>query len=147
MTRDMSDTSPATYVMNSDIGGPRGIRTPDLLIANETRYQLRHGPGLPEHDITPGPRHLTTAWAAQPAERRRLSPRSGGGGGSARGAAAAEDLVEVRACGVDVVDASHRGEGAGRGCDGRRGSTLAGSERHDLRLGVGGGEGALGLLC
>ena len=24
--------------------GPRGIRTPDLLIANETRYQLRHGP-------------------------------------------------------------------------------------------------------
>src|SRR5690606_24523694 len=139
MTRDMSDTSPATYVMNSDIGGPRGIRTPDLLIANETRYQLRHGPGLPEHDITPGPRHLTTAWAAQPAERRRLSPRSGGG--SARGAAAAEDLVEVRACGVGVVDASHRGEGAGRGCDGRRGSgrgggrgrTLAGSERHDLR--------------
>ena len=26
------------------IGGARGIRTPDLLIANETRYQLRHSP-------------------------------------------------------------------------------------------------------
>ena len=25
-------------------GGARGIRTPDLLIANETRYQLRHSP-------------------------------------------------------------------------------------------------------
>jgi hypothetical protein len=26
------------------LGGARGIRTPDLLIANETRYQLRHSP-------------------------------------------------------------------------------------------------------
>src|SRR6476620_6367645 len=26
------------------IGGAEGIRTPDLLIANETRYQLRHSP-------------------------------------------------------------------------------------------------------
>ena len=25
-------------------GGAKGIRTPDLLIANETRYQLRHSP-------------------------------------------------------------------------------------------------------
>src|SRR5690606_6675001 len=25
-------------------GGAEGIRTPDLLIANETRYQLRHSP-------------------------------------------------------------------------------------------------------
>ena len=25
-------------------GGAAGIRTPDLLIANETRYQLRHSP-------------------------------------------------------------------------------------------------------
>ena len=28
----------------SACGGARGIRTPDLLIANETRYQLRHSP-------------------------------------------------------------------------------------------------------
>ena len=29
-------------------GGAEGIRTPDLLIANETRYQLRHSPIAPE---------------------------------------------------------------------------------------------------
>ena len=28
-------------------GGAEGIRTPDLLIANETRYQLRHSPMRP----------------------------------------------------------------------------------------------------
>lgn len=28
----------------SEPGGAAGIRTPDLLIANETRYQLRHSP-------------------------------------------------------------------------------------------------------
>ena len=28
----------------SACGGARGLRTPDLLIANETRYQLRHSP-------------------------------------------------------------------------------------------------------
>ena len=28
-------------------GGAEGIRTPDLLIANETRYQLRHSPFAP----------------------------------------------------------------------------------------------------
>ena len=26
------------------VGGAKGIRTPDLLVANETRYQLRHSP-------------------------------------------------------------------------------------------------------
>ena len=31
----------------SACGGARGIRTPDLLIANETRYQLRHSPKDP----------------------------------------------------------------------------------------------------
>ncbi|MDF2562470.1 MAG: cytosine deaminase, partial [Microbacterium sp.] len=31
------------------IGGPEGIRTPDLFIANEARYQLRHRPGTPPH--------------------------------------------------------------------------------------------------
>jgi hypothetical protein len=25
-------------------GGAKGTRTPDLLVANETRYQLRHSP-------------------------------------------------------------------------------------------------------
>jgi hypothetical protein len=35
-------------------GGAEGIRTPDLLIANETRYQLRHSPmaaGEPVHRV------------------------------------------------------------------------------------------------
>src|SRR3954454_8978767 len=31
--------------VTSGFGGAEGIRTPDLLIANETRYQLRHSPG------------------------------------------------------------------------------------------------------
>ena len=33
--------------------GPRGIRTPDLLNAIETRSQLRYGPGGPEGIRTP----------------------------------------------------------------------------------------------
>ena len=33
-----------THYRMSACGGARGIRTPDLLIANETRYQLRHSP-------------------------------------------------------------------------------------------------------
>ncbi len=31
-------------VTQDTLGGAKGIRTPDLLIANETRYQLRHSP-------------------------------------------------------------------------------------------------------
>ena len=31
------------------LGGAEGIRTPDLLIANETRYQLRHSPSCTAH--------------------------------------------------------------------------------------------------
>ena len=33
-------------------GGPEGIRTPDLLDANEARYQLRHRPVNLEEPIT-----------------------------------------------------------------------------------------------
>ena len=36
----------------SACGGARGIRTPDLLIANETRYQLRHSP-KDSHSLAP----------------------------------------------------------------------------------------------
>ena len=45
MTRDMRDLCPDT-----SHGGAEGNRTPDLLIANETRYQLRYSPlpDLPE---------------------------------------------------------------------------------------------------
>ena len=37
-------TSVSAAVPGISGGGAEGIRTPDLLIANETRYQLRHSP-------------------------------------------------------------------------------------------------------
>ena len=42
--------------------GARGIRTPDLLIANETRYQLRHSPlcGRKLSTDTPGSNNRST---------------------------------------------------------------------------------------
>ncbi len=35
---------PSGFPVRDDSGGAEGIRTPGLLIANETRYQLRHSP-------------------------------------------------------------------------------------------------------
>ena len=40
----------------SVFGGPEGIRTPDLFIANEARYQLRHRPKNLSEPITIGRR-------------------------------------------------------------------------------------------
>src|SRR4051794_24243893 len=40
--------------LTSGFGGAEGIRTPDLLIANETRYQLRHSPKC-EEKLPPRP--------------------------------------------------------------------------------------------
>ena len=37
-------TATNATIDNSKNGGAEGIRTPDLLVANETRYQLRHSP-------------------------------------------------------------------------------------------------------
>ena len=45
-------------------GGARGIRTPDLLIANETRYQLRHSP----EDLN----SLAPSQSAMQADHRRV---------------------------------------------------------------------------
>ena len=45
-------------------GGARGIRTPDLLIANETRYQLRHSPK--------DSNSLAPSQSAMQADRRRV---------------------------------------------------------------------------
>ena len=42
-TRPGMQKTDTRYRMSA-CGGARGIRTPDLLIANETRYQLRHSP-------------------------------------------------------------------------------------------------------
>src|SRR5690606_36006039 len=87
--------------------GPRGIRTPDLLIANETRYQLRHGP------VDEGPRY-------QPADTLTDA------GGSADAAAAAEGLVEVDLADGALVEDAHAGEAVGGGR----------ADRGDLRGGV-----------
>ena len=38
------DDSPGVPLGRSEIGGGKGIRTPDLLIANETLYQLSYTP-------------------------------------------------------------------------------------------------------
>ena len=44
----MDEPSPRSHHLRCpdgvSVGGAAGIRTPDLLIANETRYQLRHSP-------------------------------------------------------------------------------------------------------
>ena len=43
--RTFHDQAPeGPFVETTLFGGAKGIRTPDLLIANETRYQLRHSP-------------------------------------------------------------------------------------------------------
>ena len=48
LTRGFSvDRWPSAGPLTSGFGGAEGIRTPDLLIANETRYQLRHSPMRP----------------------------------------------------------------------------------------------------
>ena len=70
----------------SACGGARGIRTPDLLIANETRYQLRHSPKdsnslAPSQSATQAdhrrvrhdtePTHATAPRARRPAARHQ----------------------------------------------------------------------------
>ena len=40
------------------LGGAEGNRTPDLLIANETRYQLRHSPKVYRRLQTVAPAYL-----------------------------------------------------------------------------------------
>ena len=51
-TNDNDETPPAQPVQAGRTGfpsgGAEGIRTPGLLIANETRYQLRHSPAMRE---------------------------------------------------------------------------------------------------
>ena len=46
-THPENDEGPDENVSGpSSFCGAEGIRTPDLLIANETRYQLRHSPSM-----------------------------------------------------------------------------------------------------
>jgi hypothetical protein len=61
-------------------GGAEGIRTPDLLIANETRYQLRHSPGRrSDHGETAQPNGTLAPGQARPKRSgvRRPGPLSG----------------------------------------------------------------------
>jgi hypothetical protein len=68
------------------LGGAEGIRTPDLLIANETRYQLRHSPKTPANrreqkryhpdERDPNPVRSPRRAAARRPRRPRRQPRS-----------------------------------------------------------------------
>jgi hypothetical protein len=96
MTRDQSRghvrICPAQEPIH--VGGAKGIRTPDLLVANETRYQLRHSPAdrpgrsarrlyhrlEPDPDLSGGPPPLRCRYSdvaasagAAESERRQLS--------------------------------------------------------------------------
>ena len=75
---------------DSSHGGPEGIRTPDLFIANEARYQLRHRPVNP------------VTLSRTPRRAESLEPLSAGG-------AAAQQIADV---GFDlgVVDVTHAPE-------------------------------------
>ena len=46
--------------------GAEGIRTPDLLIANETRYQLRHSPFVQQDSNTTAAGHENQAGTTSP---------------------------------------------------------------------------------
>ena len=95
-------------------GGASGIRTRDLLVANETRYQLRHSPRTVHQDSTSGPTTSTSRTVALvtgvepgpsgdrglywPTARRRSSTscRFTEGAGGAAGASAEALLERVR---------------------------------------------------
>src|ERR1700710_481342 len=62
--------------LTSRFGGAEGIRTPDLLVANETRYQLRHSPMRLERE-----EEVTTGTGANP----NRGDLGSGAGGLARG--------------------------------------------------------------
>jgi hypothetical protein len=60
-------------------GGAKGTRTPDLLVANETRYRLRHSPATgwadQHRDFTTVTRKQTSAFPGQRSRSRSPTPR------------------------------------------------------------------------
>ena len=82
-TRPGTQKTDTRYRMSA-CGGARGIRTPDLLIANETRYQLRHSPkcgpilasppGVLASSVAVSPPTATGAVRRRAAGARRYSP-------------------------------------------------------------------------
>jgi hypothetical protein len=63
-----------TQVSGVSSGGAEGIRTPDLLIANETRYQLRHSPGRRSGSRRNGSTEPNPSTRSGGAETLRRSP-------------------------------------------------------------------------
>jgi hypothetical protein len=61
----LDDMGARTYIAGQRMCGAEGNRTPDLLDANESRYQLRHSP------VPASGRALTTLAAAHWPEARR----------------------------------------------------------------------------
>ena len=59
------------------VGGAKGIRTPDLLDANEARYQLRHSPKVLGQTITGGRPPLIRRGAAHACAHKRRNRRRG----------------------------------------------------------------------
>ena len=64
--------------LDSSHGGAKGTRTPDLLVANETRYQLRHSPAdrvADQHrDFTTVRQRRTLAFPRQQLGLARVMP-------------------------------------------------------------------------
>ena len=103
----------------SACGGARGIRTPDLLIANETRYQLRHSP-KDSNSLAPSqsamqadhrrvrhdtePTHATAPRARRPAARHQQLR------GPLLGASRVQDGIQVQG---DGLIGDNLGGGAG----------------------------------
>ncbi len=114
-------------VRMSVCGGARGIRTPDLLIANETRYQLRHSP-KDSNSLAPSqsavqadhrrvrhdtePTHATAPRARRPAARHQQLR------GPLLGASRVQDGIQVEGDGL-IGDDLGGGAGAHLGslCD------------------------------
>jgi hypothetical protein len=100
---DKTETPPARQRLCwSDgfrFGGAEGIRTPDLLIANETRYQLRHSPKC-EEKLPPGPSYFESrpgCEAQAPAALRCSASVSATVSASAFAASSAERASSVSA--------------------------------------------------
>ena len=62
----------AAHAVRATDCGAKGIRTPDLLIANETRYQLRHSPRYPE-SIAPLSHRALNRIRAEEIEKRHVT--------------------------------------------------------------------------
>src|SRR6478735_6416318 len=139
---------PPTCVDDPLRGGARGIRTPDLLIANETRYQLRHSPSSGVQTSTPG------AGSCKPAPRGAArNPASGPDGGGYCPAARRRARISLRSspsvsvfgfCASPSARAGAVGCSAGAGAS--SGGTTADGDASSSGRGAGSRRGAVGFI-